>query len=117
MSRLVDILADTAEQQLQLALLNALCRSMNEELFNSAACDACLHTLLQCIATLVAASGKDPPEHVLCQLREAVATAQVSSAGDGASTWDRWFGNSNLWFIWGPRRDFPKVQSALDAST
>lgn len=75
-AKLVDILADTAERQLQLALLNALCRSMTEELLDSAVCDSCLHTLLQCIANLVA-GNEEPPEHVLRQLREAVATAEA----------------------------------------
>ncbi|KAH9381032.1 hypothetical protein HPB48_008246 [Haemaphysalis longicornis] len=75
-AKLVDILADTAERQLQLALLNALCHSMTEELLDSAVCDSCLHTLLQCITNLVA-GNEEPPEHVLRQLQEAVATAEA----------------------------------------
>lgn len=75
-AKLVEILSDSAEYHLQLALLNTLCRSMSEELFDSSVCDSCLHTLLQCVANL-AGSNADLPEHVLQQLREVVATAMV----------------------------------------
>ncbi|KAL3194292.1 hypothetical protein MRX96_016419 [Rhipicephalus microplus] len=75
-TKLVEILLDISEHQLQLALLNTLCRNMSEELFDGSVCDSCLHTLLQCVANL-ASSHADVSEHVLQQLREVVATAKV----------------------------------------
>ncbi|XP_049273077.1 nucleolar pre-ribosomal-associated protein 1 [Rhipicephalus sanguineus] len=75
-AKLVEILSDTTEHELQLALLNTLCRSMSEELFDGSVCDSCLHTLLQCVASL-ASSHADLSEHVLQQLQEVVATAKV----------------------------------------
>lgn len=75
-AKLVEILADTAERQLQLALLNALCRSLSEELVDSPVGDSCLHTLLQCIAKLVGGQS-ELPQHVVHELEHAVGTARV----------------------------------------
>ncbi|KAK8782786.1 hypothetical protein V5799_015872 [Amblyomma americanum] len=75
-AKLVEILADTAEQHLQLALLNTLCHSLSEELADSPVGDSCLHTLLQCIANLVGGHG-ELPQHVLHELEHTVATARA----------------------------------------
>uniref|UniRef100_A0A224YV24 Nucleolar pre-ribosomal-associated protein 1 n=1 Tax=Rhipicephalus zambeziensis TaxID=60191 RepID=A0A224YV24_9ACAR len=75
-TKLVEILSDTSEHQLQLALLNTLCHNMSEELFDGSVCDSCLHTLLQCVANL-ASSHADLSEHVIQQLHEVVATAKI----------------------------------------